>query len=179
MGNNDRYCSPDESLLEAFRQVAEIKRGVASARTWDDFLREEESYILSYVVNTTPKFEEDVKYYRRKKKYTNILKDLEPVIEKLKQGEFPGKVISDLKLDDGGSTYKVRAMNTNANVGQSNGYRMLYYVIKDEYEIYLLTVYSKKDGERISSKEEIVEMVRKYVFEYREEEVDENAEKDI
>lgn len=55
MENHKRYCSPDESLMEAFKQVDEIKKGAASARTWDDFLREEESYTLSYVVNTTPK----------------------------------------------------------------------------------------------------------------------------
>lgn len=88
-------------------------------------------------------------------------------------------MIPELGLDDGGSTYKVRAMNTNAKVGQSNGYRMLYYVIKDEYEIFLLTVYSKKDGERISPKKEIIDMVRKYVFTHRTEETEEHVEKDI
>lgn len=47
MKNHERYCLPDESLMEAFRQVDEIKKGTASARTWDDFLREEEAYTLN------------------------------------------------------------------------------------------------------------------------------------
>ncbi len=70
-------------------------------------------------------------------------------------------------------------MNTNAKVGQSNGYRMLYYVIKDEYEIFLLTVYSKEDGERISPKKDIIDMIHKYVFDHSAEETEKNVQKDI
>ena len=60
-------------------------------------------------------------------------------------------------------TYKVRAVNTNANVGKSNGYRMLYYVIKNDREIFLLTIYSKKDNERIVSNNEIIKLVNTFV----------------
>ncbi len=47
---------------------------------------------------------------------------------------------------------------------------MLYYVIKDEYEIFLLTVYSKEDGERISPKKDIIDMIHKYMFDHSAEE---------
>lgn len=51
------------------------------------------------------------------------------------------------------SSYKVRAANTNINVGKSNGYRLVYYAIKDDSTIFLLTIYYKKDKEDISAKE--------------------------
>ena len=47
-------------------------------------------------------------------------------------------LVYDLKLPDGEDTYKVRAANTDTNVGKSNGYRIIYYVVKNDKEIYLL-----------------------------------------
>jgi len=38
-------------------------------------------------------------------------------------------------------------------VGKSNGYRIIYYVVKDDREIFLLTIYSKKDKENIKDSE--------------------------
>ena len=31
----------------------------------------------------------------------------------------------------------------NTRVGKSNGYRIIYYVVKDDKEIYLITIYDK------------------------------------
>lgn len=39
---------------------------------------------------------------------------------------------------------------------------MIYYVVKDDGEIYLLTIYYKKDDNRIPTNEEIKELVLKY-----------------
>ena len=159
----ERRCSPTESLIISLKQVKDIKNGMIPRKTWEQLLEEEENTSLEYTINTTPKFDEDIKYYKRKKKYTNIFKDITPIIEKLKKGEFEGDIIPNLQLDTEQFTYKVRAVNTNANVGKSNGYRMLYYVIKNDREIFLLTIYSKKDNERIVSNNEIIKLVNTFV----------------
>ena len=57
-----------------------------------------------------------------------------------------GDRLEGLKLPEGTAAYKVRIANTSANVGKSNGFRLLYYVAIED-EIYLLTIYSKKDDD--------------------------------
>lgn len=117
---------------------------------------------MNYEVIYTAQFEKDLKYYLHKKKYTKILNDLDSVIGELEKGNFLGDEITNLHLhgkDE--SVYKVRVVNSSIKVGKSNGFRLIYYVIKNDYEVYLLTVYSKKDQETISN-QEIVELIKKY-----------------
>ena len=57
---------------------------------------------------------------------------------------------------------KVRIANTDTKMGKSNGYRMIYYAIKEDMSVYLLSIYYKKDDKRILSNEEIVELVKEY-----------------
>lgn len=57
---------------------------------------------------------------------------------------------------------KVRIVNTDTNSGKSNGYRMIYYAVKENKEIYLLSIYYKKEQRRILTKSQIVELVNKY-----------------
>ena len=113
-------------------------------------------------VRQTAKFESDVVFYLKKKKYTHIIDDINTVKIELEQGNFLGDEIPNLKLESGGHTYKVRAANTDMKVGKSNGYRIIYYVIMDDKVVYLLTIYSKKDDEKFLSNKEIVELIAKY-----------------
>ena len=46
--------------------------------------------------------------------------------------------------------------------GQSNGYRIIYYAVRDDEEVYLLTIYYKKDDNRTPTKQEIIELVETY-----------------
>jgi mRNA-degrading endonuclease RelE of RelBE toxin-antitoxin system len=117
---------------------------------------------MKYNVIPTPKFEEDLDFYERKRKYTNIEDDLEDIINNLKNGNFVGDEVPNLKLHSDTETYKVRAANTNTKVGKSNGYRLIYYVVKNDYEIFLLTVYYKKDDNRVLKNQEIIELIEKY-----------------
>lgn len=87
---------------------------------------------------------------------------MESVIEKLEQGNFVGDKIPNLKIEANGHAYKVRAANTDMKVGKSNGYRIIYYVIMDNKVVYLLTIYSKKDDDKVLSNKEIVELIAKY-----------------
>ena len=113
-------------------------------------------------VMPTAKFESDVVFYMKKKKYTHIIDDIKTVKVELEQGNFIGEEIPNLKLESGGHTYKVRAANTDMKVGKSNGYRIIYYVIMDNKVVYLLTIYSKKDDDKVLSNKKIVELIANY-----------------
>lgn len=57
---------------------------------------------------------------------------------------------------------KVRIANTDTKKGKSNGYRMIYYAIKEDESAYLLSIYYKKDDKRVLSNDEIIELVEEY-----------------
>lgn len=57
-----------------------------------------------------------------------------------------------LHLNDGNNKIiKVRIANTDTRMGKSNGYRMIYYAIKEDESAYLLSIYYKKDDKRVLS----------------------------
>ena len=64
--------------------------------------------------------------------------------------------------DNNNKIIKVRIANTDTRMGKSNGYRMIYYAIKEDMTVYLLSIYYKKDDKRILSDSEIVELVKEY-----------------
>lgn len=107
-------------------------------------------------------FTADVKYYIKKKKYTKIRDDIKPIVEKLKVGNLIGDKMTDLHLKEGTAAYKVRVANTSANVGKSNGFRIIYYAVVDK-KAYLLTIYSKKDDDRIPTDATIMMMIKNII----------------
>jgi len=116
---------------------------------------------MTYEIIPTPVFLKDIEYYKRKKRYRKIDDDVSEIVRELETGNFVGDEINDLKLPDNESSYKVRAANSDLKVGKSNGYRIIYYVVKNDLEVYLLTIYSKKDKEDIPKKE-IIDMINLY-----------------
>lgn len=116
---------------------------------------------VTYEVIPTDQFEKDIRYYIKKKNYRKIQNDIEPIIAELEQGNLVGDEIAGLELPDDEHSFKVRAANSSAKVGKSNGFRIVYYVVKDDKEIFLLTIYSKKDQVDISI-EEIKRLIRLY-----------------
>lgn len=117
---------------------------------------------MCYVIIPTPKFENDIAYYEKKKKYKHIVDDITKIVQELEQGNLIGDIIPELNLPNDNHTYKVRSANTDIKVGKSNGYRIIYYVIRDDKEIYLITIYSKKDDNRVTGNKEIEELVKEY-----------------
>jgi mRNA-degrading endonuclease RelE of RelBE toxin-antitoxin system len=79
-----------------------------------------------------------------KKWYRRILKDVQPVIEQLGNGETPGDQITGI----GYPVFKVRVKNSDVQRGKSGGYRMIYY-LKTATSILLLTLYSKSDQDDV------------------------------
>ncbi|AEB77366.1 hypothetical protein IRP63_14700 (plasmid) [Clostridium botulinum] len=117
---------------------------------------------MCYEVIPTDKFISDLKFYINKRKYKHIDDDVDIVVEQLEKGVLVGDTINDIKLPNGEDAFKARAKNTDTRVGQSNGYRIIYYVIQNEKTIFLLTVYYKKDDNRIPSKNEIIEIINEF-----------------
>lgn len=115
-----------------------------------------------YKVIPTERFNSDVKFYIKKKHYVRIGEDIKKVTDELQNGNLIGDEIPGLKVESDGHTYKVRTANSDMKVGESNGYRIIYYAIREDGEVYLLTIYSKKDDLRVPSNKEIVELVAKY-----------------
>lgn len=117
---------------------------------------------MYYEVIPTPKFEDDIKFYEKKRKYLHITDDVDEVVAEIKEGNLVGDPITEIKLPENEDAYKVRAVNTDTHSGKSNGYRIIYYAIKNEQTVYLLTIYCKKDDNRILSKKEIADLIEKY-----------------
>lgn len=117
---------------------------------------------MVYTVVVTPKFEKDMEFYRNKRKYKHIQDDLNKVIVELEKGNLLGDPIADINLKGDSNVFKVRAINTDTKAGKSNGYRMIYYVIREDESIFLLTVYYKKEDKNIPSKKEIRDLINQY-----------------
>ena len=116
---------------------------------------------MRFEIIPTERFEDDIRYYLKKKKFKTIMDDVTEVVDELEKGNLIGDAIPGLVFDDS-ETIKVRIANSDTKVGKSNGYRMIYYLVKNYYEIYLLTIYYKKEDNRIPSNKEIEELVKKY-----------------
>ena len=104
------------------------------------------------------RFESDVRYYFKKKHYTKILDDIDQVVDELKTGNFIGDKLDNMNLPNNSAVYKVRVANTSTRSGKSNGFRLIYY-LKVEEKIYLVTIYSKKDDNRIPTDAQIAELI--------------------
>jgi mRNA-degrading endonuclease RelE of RelBE toxin-antitoxin system len=117
---------------------------------------------IKYTVEFTKRFEQDVAFYRKKKKYYHIEDDIAPIIESLEKGELVGDEIPGISTTVGEHTYKVRAANTDTKTSKRDGYRVIYYAIQDDKTIFLLTVYSKKDDNRIPTNTEIIGIIEQY-----------------
>jgi len=82
------------------------------------------------------------------KKYHHIRSDVQPVIETIHSGEFPGDRIQGIEY----VVFKVRVRNRDAQKGKSSGYRLIYH-LKNPGAVLLVEIYSKLDQGDISPNE--------------------------
>jgi mRNA-degrading endonuclease RelE of RelBE toxin-antitoxin system len=122
---------------------------------------------MCYEIVVTPRFEKDLEYYEKKRKFKHIEDDIDDEIQKIEEGTLVGEPIDDIHLENGKDVYKARAVNSDTRMGKSNGYRIIYYAIKNEKIAYLLTVYYKKDNNKIPSKKQISDLIKQYCFDDR------------
>jgi mRNA-degrading endonuclease RelE of RelBE toxin-antitoxin system len=98
-----------------------------------------------FSVRFADEFEKEL--YRLSKKYRNIQRDVEPIIQQLEQGIILGD-----RLTGFGSeiyVYKLRVKNSNIQKGKSAGYRLIY-LLESVTSILLLTIYSKAEKEDVT-----------------------------
>ncbi len=87
------------------------------------------------------------------KRYRRIEQDIQPIIESIETGDFPGDQIAGT----GFSVFKVRAKNRDIPVGKSGGYRVIYQVVSPELVV-LLLIYAKSDQSDVTI-EEIIDTI--------------------
>ncbi len=90
------------------------------------------------------------------KRYRNIRRDLQSLLDRLQTGELPGDCIPGT----GYEIYKVRLKNSDVQKGKSGGYRVIYYT-KSVSAIVMVAIYSKSDRGDILPNE-IVDIVKRH-----------------
>jgi len=102
--------------------------------------------------NTSSLFDKQSK--RLAKKFNLLKNDLEGFINNFDDYHSTATNISN-------NTFKVRLSNSNKNRGKSAGYR-IYYYIKLEESIYLLTIYDKSQIQSINE-EILTELINEFI----------------
>lgn len=66
-------------------------------------------------------------------------------------GELENNPVRGIKLFDG--IYKIRLKSSDMKKGKSGSFRAIYYILTNNKEVYLLTIYAKGEREDISREE--------------------------
>ena len=98
---------------------------------------------MNYKIETIPRFEKDVK--KLKKKFPKIKSDLVNFVNQLLLNPKMG-------IDLGENIFKVRIQNSSIPIGKSGGFRIIYYHIDTNENLYLMSIYSKNELENIDDK---------------------------
>lgn len=104
-------------------------------------------------------FEKDLIKIARK--YPTSIELVEDLFGKFEEGKIEGNKIRGLKLK-GDKVFKTRLENPDANKGKSGGFRVIWYLVTSDHEIYPLTIYSKNEQEDIPNRE-IISLISKRV----------------
>ena len=91
----------------------------------------------------TKKFERQFK--RLFKKHRSLREDLLTVVEQLEQNPYLGTPLGD-------DCYKIRLAMASKGQGKSGGARVITYLISENLEVYLLTIYDKSELDSIDDK---------------------------
>ena len=106
---------------------------------------------MNYKVKILETAKKDIK--KLYKKYKNIKNDMIRLIELLENNPKKG-------IHLGKSFYKIRIKNSDNLKGKSGGYRVIYYLIYENDEVWILKVYSKSDIDNIPN-EYIISLLTK------------------
>ncbi len=96
----------------------------------------------------------------------NFAKEVKKLAKRYKQIASDLKELEALLLEDaksgvhlGGRCYKIRLANSSIPTGKSGGFRVIYYYLDEQNNIYLMSIYAKSDLENISD-EKIIEILK-------------------
>ncbi len=99
---------------------------------------------MSFSIKPVDGFKKDFK--KLAKKYKKIEEDIRKVIFELKENPKAGVLIQH-------NCYKIRVANSSVPTGKSGGFRVIYYFIDEQNNLYLMNIYSKTQKESISENE--------------------------
>lgn len=105
---------------------------------------------MSYKVIPTLRFKRQTK--RLLKKYSSLALELQTFERDLMENPLQGKSL-------GQNAYKARVAVKSKGKGKSGGLRVITYLITEEEEIYLLTIYDKSEMEGIDN-QSLKEMIK-------------------
>jgi len=94
-------------------------------------------------IKTLSCFDKDVK--RLFKKYKQLPNDLKVLHKELLENPHSGIELSN-------RCYKIRLANSSVPTGKSGGFRIIYYHIDANNNLYLMSIYSKSELENINDK---------------------------
>ncbi len=94
-------------------------------------------------IKTLGCFDKDVK--RLFKKYKQLPNDLKVLNKELLENPKSG-------IELGNRCYKIRLANSSIPTGKSGGFRIIYYHIDSNENLYLMSMYSKNELENIDDK---------------------------
>jgi len=94
-------------------------------------------------IKTLSPFDKDVK--RLFKSYKQLPNDLRSLREELLSNPKSG-------IELGHGCYKIRLANSSIPTGKSGGFRIIYYYIDSNNNLYLMSIYSKNELESIDDK---------------------------
>lgn len=97
---------------------------------------------MNLKITSLESFAKDIK--KLFKKYKLITNDLKKLQEELLENPKAG-------VNLGNNCYKIRLANSSVPTGKSGGFRVIYYYLDEENNIYLMSIYSKSDLENISN----------------------------
>lgn len=100
-----------------------------------------------FTVRLSLSFQRD--YKRLIRKYRRLPNDLTPLIEILETGDFSAH---DAVKGFAHKIYKARVRSSDQAKGKSGGFRVIYYVVTKNKEVFLLTMYAKARQENIDTK---------------------------
>lgn len=99
---------------------------------------------MNYKIIYSDKFEKQVK--KLAKKYRSLKNDLKNFERDLSQNPEQGEYL-------GNNTYKVRLAIKSKGKGKRGGARIITYLVTENLEIFLLTIYDKSKIENVTKKE--------------------------
>lgn len=108
---------------------------------------------MSFSIIPSDKFKKEAK--RLSKKYPSLKEELIAVNAVLADAPETGTAL-------GNNTYKIRLGIRSKGKGKSGGARVITYVVTDDKEVYLLTIYDKSEYDSVDDKalRELIESVR-------------------
>ena len=98
---------------------------------------------MNFNIKALSSFEKDVK--KLFKKYKQLPSDLKVLEEELSKNPKSG-------IELGNRCYKIRLANRSVLTGKSGGFRIIYYYLDSDNNLYLMNMYSKSELENIDDK---------------------------